>query len=153
MILNLKRRFKGPKYTIGTLTIDNKFKCDTLEDTDRGLSDDMQEYVIKSKKVYSETAIPTGTYVIDMYTVSPKFKDRSWAKPYGGKLPRLLDVKGFSGVLIHVGNTNKDTLGCVLVGENTAKGKVLNSTATFHKLMKLLLEAHVKGETIKLTIK
>lgn len=153
MILNLKRRFKGPKYTIGTLTIDGKFKCDTLEDTDRGLSDDMQEYIIKSKKVYSETAIPTGTYVIDMYTVSPKFKDRSWAKPYGGKLPRLLDVKGFSGVLIHVGNTNKDTLGCILVGENTAKGKVLNSTDTFHKLMKLLLEAHVKGETIKLIIK
>ena len=62
-------------------------------------------------------------------------------------------MKGFSGVLIHVGNTNKDTLGCILVGENTSKGKVLNSTATFHKLMKLLLEAHVKGETIKLTIK
>lgn len=153
MILNLKRRFKGSKYTIGTLTIDGKFKCDTLEDIDRGLSDDMQEYIIKSKKVYGETAIPTGTYVIDMYTVSPKFKDRSWAKPYGGKLPRLLDVKGFSGVLIHVGNTNKDTLGCILVGENKVKGQIINSTATFNKLMKLLLEAHVKGETIKLTIK
>lgn len=153
MILNLKRRYKGSKYTIGTLTIGDIFKCDTIEDIDRNLDDSMPVYTIKAKKVYGYTAIPKGEYIIDMRTVSPKFKDRSWAKPYGGKLPRLLDVKGFSGVLIHVGNTEKDSLGCILVGENKVKGKVINSTKTFNTLMSLLLKASLRGEEIKIIIK
>lgn len=152
MELNLKRKYKDPKYTIGDLYINDKLFCNTIEDTDRGLKDSMTLTDIKAKKVYGQTAIPTGTYEIDMNTVSPKFKNRSWAKPYGGKLPRLIDVKGFDGVLIHVGNTAEDSLGCILVGKNTVKGKVNESTATFNKLMTLLLKAHLKGETINLII-
>ena len=60
--------------------------------------------------------------------VSPKFKDRSWAKFCNGKLPRLLEVPGYNGVLIHVGNKPSDTLGCILVGYNKIKGQVVNST-------------------------
>lgn len=90
-------------------------------------------------KVYGETAIPTGTYRIDMNTISPKFKDRSWAKPYKGKIPRLLNVPGFDGVLLHPGNSANDSLGCVLVGNNTQVGKVLNSQAVFKRLMQKLL--------------
>lgn len=152
MELNLKRKYKDPKYTIGDLYINDKLFCNTIEDTDRGLKDSMTLTDIKAKKVYGQTAIPTGTYEIDMNTVSPKFKNRSWAKPYGGKLPRLIDVKGFDGVLIHVGNTAEDSLGCILVGKNTAKGKVKESTAIFNQLMTLLLKAHLKGETINLII-
>lgn len=152
MELNLKRKYKDPKYTIGDLYINDKLFCNTIEDTDRGLKDSMTLTDIKAKKVYGQTAIPTGTYEIDMNTVSPKFKDRSWAKPYGGKLPRLIDVKGFDGVLIHVGNTAEDSLGCILVGKNTVKGEVKESTTTFNKLMTLLLKAHLKGETINLII-
>lgn len=152
MELNLKRKYKDPKYTIGDLYINDKLFCNTIEDTDRGLKDSMTLTDIKAKKVYGQTAIPTGTYEIDMNTVSPKFKNRSWAKPYGGKLPRLIDVKGFDGVLIHVGNTAEDSLGCILVGKNTVKGKVKESTTTFNKLMTLLLKAHLKGETINLII-
>lgn len=152
MELNLKRKYKDPKYTIGDLYINDKLFCNTIEDTDRGLKDSMTLTDIKAKKVYGQTAIPTGTYEIDMNTVSPKFKDRSWAKPYGGKLPRLIDVKGFDGVLIHVGNTAEDSLGCILVGKNTVKGKVKESTTIFNKLMTLLLKAHLKGETINLII-
>jgi hypothetical protein len=66
----------------------------------------MSEDEIKSKKIYGETAVPTGTYKIDMSTVSPKFKNRSWARPYEGKVPRLINVKGFDGVLIHPGNSD-----------------------------------------------
>lgn len=152
MKLLLKRSFKGPDYTIGKLYINDVYECDTLEDQDRGLTSQMSISEIELKKVYGKTAIPTGTYKIDMTTVSPKFKDRVWAKPYKGILPRLIDVKGYSGVLIHVGNKAEDTLGCILVGENKVKGQVVNSTATFYELMTVLLKAQSAGETIELTI-
>ncbi|QIN96225.1 hypothetical protein DAC15_46 [Bacteroides phage DAC15] len=152
MKLRLKRIFRGDKYTIGKLYINEVYECDTIEDTDRMLTSQMSVDEIASKKVYGETAIPTGTYKIDMDTVSPKFQNRAWAKPYNGKLPRLIDVKGYSGVLIHVGNKPEDTLGCILVGENKVKGQVINSTATFYELMTALLKAHKAGEEICITI-
>lgn len=152
MELKLDRKYKKPNYTIGKLYINDKYFCDTIEDTDRGLKDSMSESEIKLKKVYSKTAIPTGTYEIVMNTISPKFKNRSWAKPYGGKLPRLLNVKGFDGVLIHVGNKPEDSLGCILVGKNNIKGQVTESTITFNKLMKELLQAHLKKEQITITL-
>lgn len=152
MKLLLRRIFKGPSYTIGKLFINSVYECDTLEDQDRGLTSQMSLEEIKAKKVYGVTAIPTGTYSINMTTVSPKFKDRAWAKPYKGILPRLENVKGYEGVLIHVGNKAEDTLGCILVGENKVKGQVINSTATFYELMTVLLKAQSAGEVIELTI-
>ena len=153
MELKVKRVAKKDEYTIGRLYVNNVYLCDTIEDTDRGLTQDMPLEEIKARKVYGKTAIPVGTYEIDMNTVSPKFKDRSWAKPYGGKLPRLIGVNGFEGVLIHVGNTASDSSGCLLVGQNSVKGQVINSTQTFAKLMvKYLLPAKVRGEKISLAI-
>ena len=152
MKLLLRRIFKGPRYTIGKLSINGVYECDTLEDQDRGLTSQMSLEEIKAKKVYGVTAIPTGTYSINMTTVSPKFKDRAWAKPYKGILPRLENVKGYEGVLIHVGNKAEDTLGCILVGENKVKGQVINSTATFYELMTVLLKAQSAEEVIELTI-
>lgn len=152
MKLTLKRTFKGPQYTIGKLYVNGVYECDTLEDTDRGLNETQSLLEIQSKKVYGQTAIPYGTYKIDMNTVSPKFKDRSWAKFCGGKLPRLIDVKGYEGVLIHVGNKAEDTLGCILVGENKVKGQVINSTATFQELYSVMLKAKLLGEELSLTI-
>jgi len=61
--------------------------------------------------------------------VSPRFKR---------ELPRLLNIKGFDGILIHRGNTAKDTSGCILVGENKEVGKVINSTEYELRLVKLL---------------
>ena len=152
MNITIKRIFKGDKYTIGKLYVNGIYECDTLEDTDRGLTEDSPLSEIQSKKVYGETAIPTGTYKIEMNTVSPKFKDRSWAKFCGGKLPRLIDVPGYSGVLIKVGNKPADTLGCLLVGDNKIKGQVINSTSTFQELYSLMLKAKVAGEEITVTI-
>lgn len=152
MKLLLRRIFKGPQYTIGKLYVNGVYECDTLEDTDRGLHETQSLLEIQNKKVYGQTAIPTGVYKLNMNTVSPKFKDRSWAIPYKGILPRLENVKGFEGVLIHVGNKPQDTLGCILVGENKVKGQVINSTASFNKLMKLLLQANIDGEDIELTV-
>lgn len=152
MKLKSKRIFKGDLYTISKLYIDGVYECEVLEDTDRGLSNSMNISEIKKVKQYGKTAIPTGTYAIDMDTVSPKFKDRSWAKVCDGKLPRLKNVKGFDGVLIHVGNKPEDTLGCLLTGYNKVKGQVVNSTVAFTKLYEKMKEAYDRGESINLTI-
>ena len=119
MKLFLKRIAKKKEYTIGKLYIDNVYFCDTIEDTDRGLDQSMTEQQVRSIKIPGKTAIPTGTYKINMNVVSPKFGSKSFYKQTcNGKLPRLLNVKGFEGILIHCGNTQLDTSGCLIVGEN-----------------------------------
>lgn len=142
MNIILNRIAKKAKYTIGKLYINDQYFCDTLEDTDRGLTQSMTEQQIGSKKVYGETAIPTGTYRI-IISYSNKFKKQ---------MPLLLNVPGFAGIRIHSGNTEKDSLGCILVGKNKAVGKVLESRDTYNKLFSILQEAN-KKETIKITIK
>ena len=141
MKILVKRIAKQPTYTIGKIYIDGAYISDCIEDKDRGLTQDMPLSEIREKKVYGETAIPTGTYNVTMNVVSPKFKDRSWAKPYGGKIPRLLNVPGYEGVLIHPFNTAEESLGCIGPGENKVKGKVINSTIAFKKIMSILLTA------------
>ncbi|MEG2099825.1 MAG: DUF5675 family protein, partial [Mucinivorans sp.] len=110
MKLELKRRYYGDNYTIGTLFVDGSRFCDTLEDRVRDLT--------RESKIKGETAIPAGTYQV-IVNVSPKF---------GRELPRLLDVPHFEGILIHRGNVPADTAGCILLGENKVKGRVINSS-------------------------
>lgn len=141
MKLILKRINNQDNYCEGKLYIDGIYQCDVIEDTDRGLTNEMSITEIQSKKVYGETAIPKGTYQITLDVVSPKFKDRSWATFCEGKLPRLLDVPGFEGVLIHVGNEASNSLGCLLVGQKTKDGWVSNSTQTFKDLYYKLKQA------------
>lgn len=141
MEITVKRIAKRQGYTIGKMSIDGEYFCDTLEDADRGLKADMPLERIQKLKVYGQTAIPTGRYAVTLDVVSPRFKARSWARPYGGKIPRLLNVPGFEGVLCHPGNDSSATSGCILVGRNTVVGKVTDSVATFHALMKKLLAA------------
>lgn len=152
MILKVNRKYKKDTYTIGNLYIDGVWFSNTIEDKDRGLSDIMSEGEINSIKVYGETAIPTGEYIIDMDTISPKFRHRKWAIPYDGKLPRLKNVKGFSGVLIHPMNYASESLGCIGVGVNKQKGAILESTPYFHQLMLKLNMARNRGEEIKIII-
>ena len=149
MQLTLVRTDRQHNYTIGSLFINGEFFCYTLEDTDRYLTSDMSLEDIQSKKIYGKTAIPKGVYFIDMNTVSTKFKDRLWAKPYDGKLPRLLNVPGYEGILIHVGNTVEDTSGCILVGTEYSDGFLRNSATAFTSLMSVLTNTK---ESIIITI-
>ena len=135
MEILLKRIAKKPNYTIGKLYIDGKYFCDTLEDKDRGLTQSMNEAEILKIKIKDQTAIPTGKYKIDMNTVSPRFGNSSWAKLYKGIVPRLVNVPGYSGVLIHPGNTASDTSGCILLGQNKVVGQVINSQITWKAFM------------------
>lgn len=141
MKILLDRFFKGPKYTVGHLYIDGKYFCDTIEDVDRGLLNSMPLSEIKAKKIPSKTAIPRGTYKITLDVVSPKYSKRDYyIKVCKGKVPRILNVKGFEGVLLHTGNTEEDSAGCIILGENKVKGKVINSKVTFEKFYKELLK-------------
>lgn len=149
MRIRIERTAREADYTIGRLYVDGEYFCDTLEDTDRGLTSAMGASEISAVKIAGRTAIPTGEYRITLSVVSPRFAGSAKYKAIGGKLPRLLGVPGFDGVLIHIGNTAEDTAGCILVGWNTAKGKVLSSTAAFNALYKRMQEA--EGITITIT--
>jgi hypothetical protein len=140
MKLKVVRRYKGPDYTIGSLYIDGKYFCDTLEDTDRGLTDAMTVEEIAAKKKYGVTAIPAGIYDVTLDVISAKFALKKQYDFCQGKLPRLINVKGFEGILIHIGNTAADSLGCILVGQNKVKGQVINSTTTYINLYEILLK-------------
>lgn len=131
MNLLLKRIALKPEYTIGKLYIDGQYFCDTLEDT------------VREKKIAGKTAIPEGTYQV-IVNRSPKFKR---------DLPLLLDVPNFEGIRIHRGNTVKDTSGCILVGENKVKGKVINSTKYETLLTAILKREMQSGSSIKITQK
>lgn len=141
MELHLKRIAKRETYTIGRLSIDGVRFCDTLEDTDRGLRQDLPVSVLKAKKKKGVTAIPTGRYRVTLAVQSPKYKDRQQYAFCNGCVPRLLNVPAYEGVLIHIGNTPQDTEGCILVGENKVVGKVINSTNTFYRLYERLRNA------------
>lgn len=134
MELTLKRIARKETYTIGHLYIDGKYFCDTIEDKDRGLSQELPVTVNKNLKRRGVTAIPVGRYRVTLDVVSPKFSKKTAYQFCGGRLPRLVNVPAFDGVLIHIGNTANDTEGCILVGKNTEVGKVLQSTVTFRAL-------------------
>lgn len=152
MKLRVSRKWKKPEYTIGQFFIDGVKFSETVEDKDRGLSDSMPESEVKAKKIYGQTAIPTGEYEVRL-TWSSKFHDRAWCKKYGGKCPQIMDVKGFQGIRIHPFNTAQESLGCIAVGENKVRGKVINSTSFFLKLMdEHIMPALKKGEKISIVI-
>lgn len=152
MKILVKRTYKKTNYTIGNLYINDQWFCNTMEDVDKGLTQSQPSSYIYNVKRCGDVAIPAGTYNIDMDTVSPKYSKREKYKSIGGKLPRLEDVPGFEGILIHIGNTNKDTEGCILVGKNKLKGRICESTTTFFNLYKTLQDAKNKGEEITITI-
>ena len=113
MKLLLKRIYKGKAYTIGSLFIDGVFFSNTLEDA------------VRDVKIKHETAIPAGTYKVIL----------SMSQRFGKVLPLLLNVPNFEGIRIHSGTTQADTSGCILVGENKIKGKLINSRTTMDRLM------------------
>lgn len=139
MTITLHRKYCKEAYTIGKLYIDGQYFCDACEDTDRGLDQSMEVPEILKRKKKNETAIPTGVYTV-RFTYSPRFKRL---------MPQIENVKGFSGVRIHAGNTAKDTEGCILLGRNTIKGGVTQSRAWVTKFETAL---KVAGGVATLTI-
>ena len=148
-----RRIYNCADYCISHIYVDGEYVCDTVEDTDRGLDQSWPLSRIRQTKVYRQTAIPTGTYKLTMHVKSPKFSQYEYyKKKCRGYLPRLLDVPGFDGILIHCGASAQSSAGCVIVGFNTIKGKVTNSRQAFEKLLKHLMSAKVLGDEITYTV-
>ena len=154
MELLLERKWCKPTYTIGKLSVNGEFFSNTLEDKVRDTNKN-GKFDIGETKVYGETAIPYGTYEITLDVISPKFSQHSfYQKVCKGKLPRLLNVPSFEGVLIHVADGPKGAQliqGCIGIGKNNIVGGLTNGKEYFKKLYKLLEEAKKRNE--KITIK
>lgn len=137
--LLLLREKKTKKSTIGSLFINDVFFCYTLEDFERDINDDGDLDDAGEAKVYGETAIPAGTYKVEL-TVSARMKRL---------LPILIGVKGFDGIRIHSGNYAKDSLGCILVGYQRGDDFI----GTSKKAEEALVAELQKYDTISITIK
>ena len=85
-------------------------------------------------------AIPAGEYPLRLDVVSPRFarSPRRWSAAWGARLPRLMQVPGREGILIHPGNRPSDSSGCVLIGRAVSPLRLGESVATFHRLMHAL---------------
>ena len=138
MQIELHRRYRKNGYTIGLLYINGQFVCNTLEDTDRGLTSAMSVNNIAAVKVKGKTAIPTGSYPVIM-SYSPRFKKQ---------MPLICGVKGFEGIRIHSGNSAEDTEGCILCGKNTEVGRITSSKIWTEKVYEYIRGGLKQGVTI-----
>lgn len=124
--VKIKRIAFKDSYTIGRITVDGLFISDSIEDKVRVLNS-------IEDKVYGETAIPAGTYKADIY----------FSKKFGYKVIRLFDVPYFSGILIHRGNSSKDSLGCIIACyvDDKTKNWGRNPTIALNKLITAVEDA------------
>ncbi len=98
MEIKVLRHTFSEDFTLGVMLLDNNFYGYTLEDTVRA----------PGVKVKDKTAIPSGTYDVVL----------EHSAHFDKVLPRIVGVPNFTGVLIHGGNTARDTKGCILVAKN-----------------------------------
>jgi hypothetical protein len=130
--------------TIGHLVVDGEWECFTIEDVVRPRG---------SAKIPGKTAIPAGLYEL-VVNISPRFSRRAGHDIW---LPRLVDVPGFDGILIHPGNTAEDTEGCILpglaVGRLYGMPAVLQSRVAFDALFAKIRRAEAAGERMEIEVR
>jgi 5-hydroxyisourate hydrolase-like protein (transthyretin family) len=139
--IKVKRVAKKLNYTVGKMTIDDSYFCDTLEDKVRNLVDANNDGAWDNK-VFGETAIPAGRYEVKI----------GWSNRFKRNMPRIQNVKGFDGILVHNGVSAEHTHGCLLVGLNKVVGKLINSTEIFNLFFALLEKEIAKSKKVFITI-
>ena len=144
-------RFSSQKDSTNGLLFDitngRNFLAYTLEDEKR------------EDKVMHETRVPAGTYKIELRTVGG-FHGR-YVKKYGSMHKGMLhvqDVPGFEYILIHTGNTDEHTMGCLLVGDtqqqNVSKSKdgfIGASNDAYKRIYPPIAEALLRGEEVEIS--
>ena len=128
-------------FTDGIFLINGEFQVHTLEDEGR------------NKKLFGETRVWCGRYPVELRTVGG-FHER-YLKNFGSDFHKgmlwIKEVPNFEFVLIHIGNDDDDTAGCLLVGmSNNAdeKGFIGDSTAAYKKIYPLIRDAILSGEEV-----
>jgi len=142
MKLSLLRIFEDDKITQGVLYIDGELNCFTLENP------------FHDPKVMGDTRIPEGVYEIKHRKVESK-KTLHYRKkfPWFKWHLELIDVPCFKYVYLHIGNTAKDTDGCILVGDGmNLKKNILNSTKAYERFYKIVNSALCKGNRVVIEI-
>lgn len=148
-----RQRSAGSSACLGRLSLNGQFLCDTLEPPSHGLTSATVPRTIRDIKRLGRSAIPTGVYRL-VLSWSPRFSPRPFYRAYGrGLVPRLLNVSGFEGVLVHCGNTVIDTCGCLLVGRRADASTLVESRKTYDRLMRQYwLPATKRGEPMFIEI-
>ena len=144
MKLDVYRYSDNRESTLGLLFIDGCFECYTLEDEAR------------SKKVFGETRIPSGSYTIKLRTEGGHHSRYAHKFSFHKGMLWLQDVPNFKWILIHIGNTDNDTAGCLLVGNSVnnntlGDGKIGNSTEAYINMYKKVVSAMDSGEPISIS--
>lgn len=143
MQIKVQRVLSNKEETLGIMYLNGVPFCWTLED---------QKQI---KKVMGETRIPEGEYEVKLRTVGGHHEK------YGKQFPaihkgmlELQNVPEFQFILIHIGNTDKDTDGCILVGEAPVLGEkisIVQSTSAYERMYKRVISCLDVNE--KVTIK
>lgn len=153
-VIDVVRCKNDPKCgCLSKVYVNDKFVCYGLEPFDRGFKSDTSLEVIKYQKSvalnYPESkpalrycAIPTGIYDVDLHHINPKYSKHRGYKEFNFECPQVMNVKGFQGVNIHIGNFPQDTRSCLLLGElhtrDNGRFSLMLSTENFQKFFRLL---------------
>jgi hypothetical protein len=139
------RYFGNSTWSMGIWLFNQQAICFTLEDAHR------------TEKLKGKTRIPAGLYMLELKPIgSSRFDSKAWNMPplrYYGML-RLRAVPGFEEILIHPGNSDADTEGCLLVGcgANLVAGQVLGSAPAYLKVYQPIADVLKKGEPVSILI-
>lgn len=130
--------------TFGKMYINGKLQCNTLEDVQRDF------------KIKGETAIPKGNYNITLRNEGGK--NEIYKKKFGSQHKGMLylnNVANYEYVLIHIGNTKKDTEGCILVGlgRDIGSNSITQSTDAYKLIYPTIANAIMSKEKVELIIK
>jgi hypothetical protein len=139
--LTVNRFASNKTTTLSNIAIDHKWECFGLEDEHRDV------------KVAGDTRIPSGIYTVGVRAVGGFHANYTNRFPdfHQGML-QVMDVPNFKYVLLHVGNDDDDTAGCLCMGTNAVTGgrwRVPNSVTAYKRLYCKVIEAALAG---KLTI-
>jgi hypothetical protein len=149
MDLRLERVRSDNASTLGRLMNDAQFLCHTLEDEYR-----------EGPKVPGHTRIPAGTYRLRLKALHESRLDADYIRRFGAfhrGMIELEDVPGFAGILIHIGNYDADTDGCILVGLEEGRDErghysVLRSEAAYRQIYPPIANALANGESSTIQI-
>lgn len=139
MKITVDRVLNDGDSTASEVCVDGVKVCYGLEDEPRAV------------KIAGETRIPAGTYKVGVRTVGgfhARYQER-FPEFHQGML-HVLDVPGFEYILIHCGNTDEHTAGCLLVGRdiNTTYEamRLIDSTGAYRKLYPMVIDAALAGD-------